>query len=192
MSQSRAVSAAPTTAGFSIPLWQRVLPWLISAACLVYLYTRLQGAAAAQGSALIPYLAGVFASVSWLRWLALMIPYCVFFFLIDTLVLWRVINWFNTTIAYKDILPVRASAYILSIIIGARRLEQFEENIGSLTLQLRPEHLGALNRVSEPSLNFPANMLRRVNAFMHHGATINGERWEPLALLTASPPAVSA
>ena len=116
MSQSRAAAAAPITAGHSIPVWQRVLPWLISAACLAYLYTRLQGAAAAQGSALIPYLAGVFASVSWSRWLALMIPYCVFFFLLDTLVLWRVINWFNTTIAYKDILPIRASAYILSII----------------------------------------------------------------------------
>ena len=99
-----------------IPLWQKVLPWVITAACMAFLYTRLQGAAQAQGSSLAPYLAGVFARVSWTRWLGLMIPYCLFFFLVDTAILWRVVNWFNTTITYKDLIPVRASSYILSII----------------------------------------------------------------------------
>ena len=61
-------------------------------------------------------LAGIFANVSWPQWLALMVPYCVFFFLIDTLILWRVINWFNTKIAYRDLIPIRGSSYILSIV----------------------------------------------------------------------------
>lgn len=100
----------------AIPMWQRLLPWLITVACLAFLYTRLSGAAQAQGSSLVPYLAAIFAKVSWLRWLGLMIPYCLFFFLIDTMVLWRVVNWFNTTIAYSEIIPIRASSYILSII----------------------------------------------------------------------------
>ena len=100
----------------NIPMWQRLLPWLITAACLAFLYTRLAGAAQAQGSSLVPYLAGIFARVSWLRWLGLMIPYCLFFFLIDTLVLWRAVNWFNTKISYGEIIPIRASSYILSII----------------------------------------------------------------------------
>ena len=30
--------------------------------------------------------------------------------------IWRVINWFNTRVRYLDILPIRASAYILSIL----------------------------------------------------------------------------
>jgi hypothetical protein len=45
-----------------------------------------------------------------------MIPYCFFFVLIDSLVIWRVLNWFNIGIGYADILPIRASAYILSLV----------------------------------------------------------------------------
>ena len=41
-------------------------------------------------------------------WLALMIPYSLFFFAIDTLIVWRVINWFDAKVAYVDIMPVRA------------------------------------------------------------------------------------
>ena len=100
----------------TMPLWQKLLPWAITAVCLTFLYTRIQGAAAAQGSSLVPYLAAVFARVNWVRWLSLMIPYCLFFFLLDTLILWRVINWFNAKIDYQDIIPVRASSYILSIL----------------------------------------------------------------------------
>ena len=29
---------------------------------------------------------------------------------------WRVVNWFNTQVGYRDILPIRASTYILSIL----------------------------------------------------------------------------
>jgi hypothetical protein len=45
-----------------------------------------------------------------------MIPYSLLFFLIDTLVLWRVVSWFDAPIPYRALLPVRASAYILSIV----------------------------------------------------------------------------
>jgi hypothetical protein len=45
-----------------------------------------------------------------------MVPYSAFFFLVDSLVVWRVVNWFNARVAYLDILPVRASTYILSIL----------------------------------------------------------------------------
>jgi hypothetical protein len=95
---------------------QKMLPLLITAACFFYLYIRLDQAAAAEGTTLIPYLAKSFENVSWSRWLALMIPYCIFFFLIDSLIVWQVISWFNIKIAYGDILPIRASAYILSLV----------------------------------------------------------------------------
>ena len=45
-----------------------------------------------------------------------MIPYCVLYLLFDSLVVWSVINWFNAKIRYADILPIRASAYILSLV----------------------------------------------------------------------------
>jgi hypothetical protein len=94
----------------------RLLPWAITAACFALLYTRIDAAARRQGSSLVPYLASVFERVDWWTWLALMIPYSAFFFLIDSLVVWRAVNWFNTRVPYRDILPVRASTYILSIL----------------------------------------------------------------------------
>ena len=96
--------------------WQRLLPFLITAACFAYLYSRLSRAAAAEGSTLVSYLLKSFENVSWPRWLALMIPYCFLYLVFDSLVVWSVINWFNTKIRYTDILPIRASAYILSLV----------------------------------------------------------------------------
>jgi hypothetical protein len=113
---NHAMPAANVPARRPIPIWQRLLPFVITAVCLAILYTRLQSAAAAQGMGLVAYLGGIFARVSWSRWLALMIPYCIIFFLIDTLILWRVINWFNSRIAYSDLIPIRGSSYILSIV----------------------------------------------------------------------------
>jgi len=97
-------------------LWQRLLPWVISVLCFAYLYQRLERAAAAEGRRLLPYLAAIFESVSWSRWLMLMIPYCMLFLAIDSLVVWRVITWFNARLRYRDVLPIRASAYILSLV----------------------------------------------------------------------------
>jgi hypothetical protein len=96
--------------------WARLVPWLITAGCFAYLYVRLDRAAVAQGQRLGPYLAGVFEQVAWSRWLALMIPYCALFLLVDSLVVWRVTSWFNAPLRYRDVLPIRASAYILSIV----------------------------------------------------------------------------
>src|SRR5438309_842306 len=97
-------------------LWQRLLPLLITAACFAYLYSRLSRGAAAEGSRLLPYLLRSFENVSWPRWLVLMIPYCFLYLVLDSLVVWSVINWFNAKIRYADILPIRASAYILSLL----------------------------------------------------------------------------
>ena len=52
----------------------------------------------------------------WTRWLALMLPYSLLFLAVDTLVMWRVVNWFNARCRIASLLPIRASAYILSIL----------------------------------------------------------------------------
>ncbi|MBW2495593.1 MAG: hypothetical protein JRE43_12640, partial [Deltaproteobacteria bacterium] len=80
------------------------------------LYGRVNAQAARAGQTAIEFLLAVFADVSWGRWLALMVPYSAFFFLIDSLIVWRVVNWFNARVRYVDILPIRGSTYILSII----------------------------------------------------------------------------
>jgi hypothetical protein len=110
-------AAAPKLAARrASPLWQRALPWIVTLLCFAWLAHRIGGAAARQGMSAHAYLLRVFASVSWHRWLALMIPYSAFFFLVDATVVWRVVNWFNARVPWAEILPVRASAYILSIV----------------------------------------------------------------------------
>lgn len=98
------------------PHLARLLPWAITVACFVFLYTRVDAAARRQGSAALPFLGSVFEKVDWWTWLALMIPYSTLYFLIDSLVIWRVVNWFNARVPYRDVLPVRASTYILAIL----------------------------------------------------------------------------
>ena len=111
-----AASIPATATPKKAKLWQRLLPFLITAGCFAYLYERLSRGAAAEGSRLLPYLLKSFENVSWPRWLALMIPYCFLYLLLDSVVVWSVINWFNAKIRYADILPIRASAYILSLV----------------------------------------------------------------------------
>jgi hypothetical protein len=99
----------------------RVVFLIITAGCFAYLYSRLNGAAVREGLSLVGYMTQVFANVQWLPWLALMMLYSGFYFAIDTLVVTRVLSWFVEPIRYRDILPIRASAYIISI---------FNEQIG--------------------------------------------------------------
>jgi hypothetical protein len=108
--------AAATKPPGGSALLRSTLPWLLTLLCFAYLYWKIQGQAAREGLTPFAFIAGVFSGVSWTRWLALMVPYSAFFLVIDSLVVWRVINWFNTRVRYLDILPIRASAYIISIL----------------------------------------------------------------------------
>ncbi len=94
----------------------RLAPWVITLACFWFLYGRIAAGAARAGATPQVYVMGIFQDVSWGWWLALVIPYSMFFFAIDTLVAWRAVSWFNAPVRYVDILPIRGSAYILSII----------------------------------------------------------------------------
>ena len=88
----------------------------IAAACFTYLYYRLNGAAARQGLPLVAYMRQVFTNVRWLPWLLLMMVYSCFYFAIDSLVITQTLTWFIKPMRYRDILPVRASAYIISLL----------------------------------------------------------------------------
>ena len=117
MSQTgQAATSARNSSAKKAKPWQRLLPLLITLACFAYLYNRLSHAASAEGTGLLTYLAKSFEHVNWLYWLALMIPYCFLYVIFDSLVVWSVINWFNVKIRYADIFPIRASAYILSLV----------------------------------------------------------------------------
>ena len=97
-------------------LAKRLLPWIITSCCFAYLYLQIDRQAGREGQNAIEFLIGVFRDVSWGHWIALMIPYSAFFFIVDSLVVWRIISWFNAPVRYRDILPIRGSAYIISIL----------------------------------------------------------------------------
>ncbi len=95
----------------------KVVTWLITLGCFYLVYTRMEAAAAREGLSAWTYLLRFFGEANWLAWLALMIPYSVFFFLVDSHVTWRVVRWFNAAdLKLSGVLPIRASAYILSLV----------------------------------------------------------------------------
>lgn len=99
----------------------RIIFLIITVICFAYLYYRLNGAAVREGLTLTAYMTQVFASVDWVPWMLLMVTYSLLYFAIDTLVVTKALGWFVADIRYRDILPIRASAYIISI---------FNEQIG--------------------------------------------------------------
>jgi hypothetical protein len=98
------------------PAWARLVTWAIAAGCFYLVYSKIAGAGAREGIGPVAYLARFFAQANWFAWLALMIPYSIFFFLVDSFATTSVINWFNTRVRYRDVLPVRASTYILALV----------------------------------------------------------------------------
>ena len=74
---------------------------------------------------------------------------------------------------------VQAQPGVASTIIGARRMDQLEQNLAALDLTLSAAHITALNAVSEPSLNFPAGFLKFVSMFSQGGLTVNGQTAPP-------------
>jgi hypothetical protein len=95
----------------------QVLSWAAAFGCFYLVYGRIAAAAARQSQTPLAYLLEFFGEADWWLWLSLMIPYSVFFFLVDSHASWRVIRWYNApSIRYLDVLPIRGSAYILSML----------------------------------------------------------------------------
>jgi hypothetical protein len=76
---------------------------------------------------------------------------------------------------------------VTSTLVGARRVDQFRANLASLDVHLTDAQMAALDEVSDPPLNFPAEnnrMLAPSLAFA--GATVDGVKSSVLPMLTAS------
>ena len=113
---SQSTRAAIADKGWG-PRFMRLTSWLLAAACFYLVYGRIVGAAARDHQTVGTYMAAFFSMVDWPLWLALMIPYSIFFFLIDSNATWRAVRWFNApALTYGQVLPIRASAFILSLL----------------------------------------------------------------------------
>ena len=99
------------------------------------------------------------------------------FTIIDQLV--TVAASLNTTPAAVALAWVQARAGVASTIIGARTLDQLEQNLAGLDVTLAPEQIESLDLVSTPTLAFPMEFLQAAPMIMHAGATVDGEPSEP-------------
>jgi hypothetical protein len=85
---------------------KRVVPWIVTAVLFAVIFHRIpigKVVAALHGVRVAPYL-------------AIMLPYSVAYLLVDTFCVTRVLNWFNTRIAFRDVLPIRATTYLLTLV----------------------------------------------------------------------------
>jgi aryl-alcohol dehydrogenase-like predicted oxidoreductase len=88
----------------------------------------------------------------------------------------RVAEAHGTSSAAVALAWVQSRPGVASTIIGARRLDQLDQNLAALDVALTPGEIASLDKLSAPKLNFPANFLKSANMFMHAGATVNGEK----------------
>jgi aryl-alcohol dehydrogenase-like predicted oxidoreductase len=80
----------------------------------------------------------------------------------------------DTSVASVALAWVHAKPGVTSIIIGARRMSQFEENIRALDVALTAEEMARLDEITAPTLGFPQSMLPMAAALVNGGTTING------------------
>jgi diketogulonate reductase-like aldo/keto reductase len=91
----------------------------------------------------------------------------------------RIAGELGTTPARVALAWVQSRPGVTSTIIGTRSAAQLEDNLGALDLKLPGEAVTALNEVSKPSLNFPADFVRGSGMFKRGGTTVNGETAPP-------------
>lgn len=95
----------------------KLLSWLLACSCFAIVLRKIALAAGREGVTVSAYLIEFFGNANWLAWLAVMVPYSFFFFLVDSHATWRTVKWFNAPhFEFRAMLPIRASAYILSLI----------------------------------------------------------------------------
>jgi aryl-alcohol dehydrogenase-like predicted oxidoreductase len=94
------------------------------------------------------------------------------FALIDVLV--DVARQAGATPAQVALAWVQGRPGVASTIIGARTMQQLDDNLGALEVRLSPDHLARLDEASKPALPFPHEFLRYTADNTQGGTTING------------------
>ncbi|MGA8332516.1 MAG: aldo/keto reductase [Mycobacterium sp.] len=80
----------------------------------------------------------------------------------------------DTTVAAVALAWVHAQRAVASIIIGARRLAQLDDNVAAVDVNLTAEELSRLNDLTQPRFGFPHNMLAMAPGILNGGTTVNG------------------
>ena len=97
---------AETTAARMTPLWRKAIPYLGTAAIFALIFWRVPIRKVEQALSQVPIL----------DFLSVFMPYSLFYCAIDSACLTWVVRRFNAPMHYRDILPIRASMYVLALI----------------------------------------------------------------------------
>jgi aryl-alcohol dehydrogenase-like predicted oxidoreductase len=106
------------------------------------------------------------------------------FAIIDELI--RSASTHGTSPAAIALAWVQSRPGVASTIIGARRLDQLEQNLAALDVTLSADEIAALDKLSKPTLGFPMQFMNVATMYSHSGATVNGERSTRWPLAPAS------
>lgn len=91
---------------------------------------------------------------------------------VDVLV--RVAKEVGATPAQAALAWVQGRPGVVSTIIGARTMEQLEDNLKGLEVKLSPEQVSRLDEASKPVLSFPHEFLKYTADNVQGGTTVNG------------------
>ncbi len=80
----------------------------------------------------------------------------------------------GTTVAGVALAWVQAQPAVSSVIIGARRLAQLEDNVRATEVHLTADELDRLDALTKPKFGFPHNMLEMAPGIINGGTTVNG------------------
>ncbi len=86
----------------------------------------------------------------------------------------RISKEVDSTPARVSLAWLLARPGVTSPIIGARTMQQLEDNLAALDLKLDQKHIDALNTVSKPALNFPHDFVNNNGPWGWGGCTVNG------------------
>jgi hypothetical protein len=103
---STATPRDDVAAARATPLWRKALPYLGTVAIFALIFWRIPVRKVEQALSQVPIL----------DFLAVFMPYSLFYCAIDSACLTWVVNRFNARMRYRDILPIRASMYVLALI----------------------------------------------------------------------------
>src|SRR4029453_5350166 len=85
---------------------KRIVPWAVTLGFFAVLFSKIPAKDVLQE----------LEAAEWGKFLLLMVPYSLFFCAVDAAVVRQAVSWFNVRVRYADILPIRATTYILTLL----------------------------------------------------------------------------
>jgi hypothetical protein len=100
------LSPRPAQPARRTPIWKKALPYVGTVAIFALIFWRIPMAKVGEALEQAPVL----------KFIAVFLPFSAFYWMIDSLCLTWVVRRFNAPMRFRDIVPIRASMYLLALI----------------------------------------------------------------------------